>query len=856
MDVRDEGQELLALADLQTQAMSAFMAALSAAHADQDAAYEHYFDLARRWLAGTEEFTARWGGPLDPGTVAQTLVQQLNIRADYAEADGDAARARARREEADALTARYLGPVATAYVRRGQVGRLAAQGRFNEALTVLYEVRATLTNAGEALGAMQCVLELANLYEWLCDFERALAALASVREESRPLLAEGPPTALDVLLAVGRQLESIAAGMPDRRGEDLLALRRIAYELVQTEGRIRRRLGEHDRARQLLLHVRDFAAEMGITAAIDFHLAVIDIAQGRLADAEGTLQRIEPELRGLLAPRRPALQLARADLELARREARAGLGATEEGLRGLLTNPDDDLAWKLQQRRGRALAALDQPDDALRAYLDGAGAADRLRRAPLGYRLDSTFVRDKREMFDEAIDLAARRGDAGAAARLIELVKARALSAVLSIPVDRRRPRSPDERRFHTVTARLDALEYAQYSGQGSAAATAERKALLAEREQLLERIRIADPRWRAMSEPAQVNLADTLRLLAEGDRAALTLFFRPGGVVSVLLAGGSARVGCREVDAGTQAALAAYVENLRRWKPEPEAFDASAEFGLTLESLVPADLAEAALAARTLLVVPHGPLHVLPWSGLTAAGRRLVEHTTVGVLPNLSCLALLDGPFPTTPRAALLGAPDYRDIEGRYPQLPGGEAHVEELAAVYGMNLLAPPVIGPALTEAAFQELARRPDGGDAVLHVTCHGSLEAQVPLSSGLLLTGAKVDAGEVAQERLAYPEVFLCACSAGWRPQRVGSLDLAGDDALGLTASFLEAGARFVLVSIPKAAVTATFAYARRWHELRRGGHSPLHAARTTLLEMVGSDPQQAWSWVGMTPYGCR
>ena len=65
----------------------------------------------------------------------------------------------------------------------------------------------------------------------------------------------------------------------------------------------------------------------------------------------------------------------------------------DEGIADLALYPDDDISWKLRWRRGRALAALGQADAALAAYDDAAAIVDSLRKAPLGYRLDSTALR-------------------------------------------------------------------------------------------------------------------------------------------------------------------------------------------------------------------------------------------------------------------------------------------------------------------------------------------------------------------------------------------------------------------------------------------------------------------------------
>jgi CHAT domain-containing protein len=101
-----------------------------------------------------------------------------------------------------------------------------------------------------------------------------------------------------------------------------------------------------------------------------------------------------------------------------------------------------------------------------------------------------------------------------------------------------------------------------------------------------------------------------------------------------------------------------------------------------------------------------------------------------------------------------------------------------------------------------------------------------------------------------------EVVLSACSTAWRPQSTRDLNLSGDDALGLPASFLEAGARFLLASIPPVRAKAAHAFTVAWHRHRRAGQSPLQAYRTVQLDSLAAQPDMVYAWAGMTAYGCR
>ena len=267
------------------------------------------------------------------------------------------------------------------------------------------------------LDRAQTDLQLANVYEWLGDHERALATLASAHDQVAPLLEKGPPSTALVVAGVARQLAGIMRGSNTKEGEVLLALQRIAFEVVQSEARNSRLTGRYDDAERLFMQARPFAVELGIPAGIDFHLAVIAVARGKTATARRLLTSIAPAFEsGLIRPRRGALRQVQADLQLLLGDHGEALALAEDGLRDQTRYPDLDLAWKLQWRRAKALSELGKGAHAVDAFRAAMSDADRLRMAPLGYRLDTTFVRDKLPMAEEAVDTALAHHDAGAVA--------------------------------------------------------------------------------------------------------------------------------------------------------------------------------------------------------------------------------------------------------------------------------------------------------------------------------------------------------------------------------------------------------------------------------------------------------
>ena len=827
--------DLPALAILQERAGAALLALANGGSRPPDVLFERYLELARMFVDQATRFEQASPGFFDLQTVALPLVQQLSTYADHKKAAGDRATSRRLRQEADRVVARYLDAAATAAVRRERAMDAAAEGRFQDALIGLQDAAAVFTEKGDVLETVSTELQLANVYEWLGDHDRALQTLSRAHQRVAPLLSQGPPSAADVASALRRQISAIMAGGKNtRHGEQLLALRNFANEVVQAEARNRRALGEYDLADSLFREARPFVLEMGLAVGVDYHLAVIACARRDVAEAQRLLRQIapafeDPEVR----PRLGALRMLEADVLLLSDRPETALGAADSGLADQSTYPDLDLEWKLQWRRARALAAMQRPVPALAAYRAAMTAADRLRMAPLGYRLDTTFLHDKLPMAHEAIDLACEHGKADDVAWFVELIKSRALAATMSVPRSPLAARSPAELRFDEISRQIDAIAFARYSGSAPSGALQERMRLLDERDTLLEAIRIREPRWRMLSEPAAVNIRDVRAHL--GDRTVLLLLNRGSQVIAVAIDGQGSTAGAKQLSAKSSDAIARFAENLRRRAPNEALFDLTGECGVGVEDLLAEGVISQISNAKKLIIVPHGVLHLLPWACLGIGSQRLFELVAVGILPNLASLPLLDTGACPDPVVALIGAADYSRLT-LYRPLAESALELAEVAAAHPKRVVSPIPTGREATEEAFWHLATACEGNYALLHFSGHGTIEATEPLASGLVLTDSTVDAAELMTRPLPFREVVLSACSTAWRPQAAGGLGLVGDDALGIPASFLEAGARFMLVNVPPVRESVSRQFTVAWHRYRRSGLTPVFHEHRVIAAM--------------------
>jgi CHAT domain-containing protein/tetratricopeptide (TPR) repeat protein len=827
--------------------------------------------------------------PWDLTIIAQPLVQQTLIEADIVDALGEPGEATSLREWAVEIASNHLPALAFARIRRSIAVQRASEGRFNEALTEFEDVRQLFADEGDVIQSAQTALEKAALLEWLGDDERALQVITAagtimarqkgsgapeiedhaIIEEENNLrllgfrdknsqLSSGGPDAWfhQVARALALERQSIAAGRGATGEADRVAAYwRVSVELIEHAARVHKARGEYDLAADLWESVLPDYETLGDASAIEYQLAGIDRARGRFAEARERLKRIEPAFAiGLLSGKVAGLRLLESMVALGLNEPANALRLADEGIAELQNHGDDDLAWRLYWRKGQSLRAMDRSPEALAAYATAAAFVDSLRKSPLGYRLDSMALRAKLPLVEEAIVLAANRGDAASCLRFIEIIKARALSSALSVPAALRTRRSDLEVEFDRVTQRLDALEYQGYSGAaGGAKISEERTELLARRIELMEQIRLRDPRWRGLTAPPPFDPTNLAAALKKRGQAALTLHLHDGIVISVLVVNGRFEVGQQALDPDVAEILDEYAANLI--KPAPDRFRLDpADLHLDAAKLVPADLLEKALSSSSLLVAPHGLLHLLPWASLPFGEKRLFERTAVGLVPNLSCALALDYEPAKEPRAAIAGAASYPELS-QIDYLPFTAVEIKDLSALYAGRLVAPPLVDEAATETAVRELATRDDAGSAILHLSCHGTLSVEDPLGSGVLLSDGKIDAAEWAQMRLHYDEVVLSACSTGWRPQTALGIPLHGDDVLGLPGALLEAGARSIVVSIPKAEDETTAAFMTAYHGRRAAGKSPLVAFCLTQRELLASK-HEPYTWSGLVCYSVR
>ncbi|MGZ4846513.1 MAG: CHAT domain-containing protein [Halobacteriota archaeon] len=802
---------------------------------------------------------------------AGRMISDMSRLADSYQALGEFKKADKIREELIQLSKKYLSEVDAGDWRRKGADAYKQQGRFNEALVALSDVRDIFQQNCDLLNMAKVTTDLAELLEWLCDYDRALVEVKRVSTFVASLLGEREPSTGETTnWSAGKLMEDISEetskdewDLPVVQAMIQQLKRNIDFSSVtlkisQTEANINHALGNYATAERQFLELLKSHSGSLYQTSFHFQLAKIYTSTGRYETALECLKSLEPSFSGFARHKLGVCLACEGHALLGMKLPEQALSKLDVAEQELQNYRDFDSLWKAQWYRGRALNALNRPKDALQTYVNAANIINRFRKAPLGYRLDSAYLRDRLPVFEEAIDLACALDDAATCCLLIEMIKSRILVAAMSIPKVGQTEKLGDiELKLTELSRLIDALEYRAYDEGWTTESQQKRDSLLSSRADLIERIRYSDPRWRSLSEPIPFDLNKTLHLLAQRKQAAVTLFYQPDYVINVLLNGGKCTVAKMKLSAKTKAALATYEQNLQSTKPRPEWFDPSSALGLDAEQLISPEILEEGLQATSLIIIPHGPLHLLPWAGLTFKSKRLFEYCPVGILPNLSCLLSLQTYFWSAPRVGLIGAPDYSSLPN-LPPLRLAEAELQTIEDIYrsSTGVVGRVFSAEEATEANFWQLAKLAGSIGNILHIISHGTFVTGEPLNSGLLLADAKVDAAEIAQSAIRYDEVVLSACSTGYRPTEVQGLALSGDDILGLPGAFLEAGARSILVSIPKARDDVALKFMTLYHEKRTEGLSPLFALQETQKTLLSSSEYPPSLWVGFTAYGCQ
>jgi tetratricopeptide (TPR) repeat protein len=256
---------------------------------------------------------------------------------------------------------------------------------------------------------------------------------------------------------------------------------------------------------------------------------------------------------------------------------------------------------------------------------------------------------------------------------------------------------------------------------------------------------------------------------------------------------------------------------------------------------VAPAELAM--VGAHAVAVVPHGPLHQVPFAALLDhAGTPLLDRAPCLVYaPSVSVLVSAAPASPPPAQPCLAIGFDAADAQ----QLRHTEAEAATVARLCG---------GEAWRgDTGVCERLLQVAEAYRWLHLACHGEFDHDEPLQSSLMLgENQRLSASDIlARMHLRAELVTLSACRSG--VSRV----LRGDEAMGLVRAFLMVGAGAVLVTLWPVEDTSARLFMERFYALLLGDakgdmEQALHDAQRYLRDLRRADIRAHLGAWGETP----
>lgn len=206
----------------------------------------------------------------------------------------------------------------------------------------------------------------------------------------------------------------------------------------------------------------------------------------------------------------------------------------------------------------------------------------------------------------------------------------------------------------------------------------------------------------------------------------------------------------------------------------------------------------ENSLKQHSLVVIPHGILHYIPFNALFDGNKYLIDRFHIRLMPSASAITFLREKKLNKKGGILaFGNPDLGD---RQLDLAFAQKEAIAVAATWANSKVF-------TRKDATEDVLRRHGNSFNYIHFATHGQFNPDVPLQSALLLSPDAHSNGMMTVDKLYSMQldvnlVTLSACETGL--SKVAN----GDDLVGLTRGFLYAGSSSIVASLWKVDDLAT------------------------------------------------
>src|SRR5262249_18745096 len=240
------------------------------------------------------------------------------------------------------------------------------------------------------------------------------------------------------------------------------------------------------------------------------------------------------------------------------------------------------------------------------------------------------------------------------------------------------------------------------------------------------------------------------------------------------------------------------------------------------------------------LVILPHGPLHYVPFHALTDGRTYLVDSFEISYAPSAAVLSLCrsrkrhESHKPRSKAAVSISqAREMVAVGVASPDIPNVEDEIGALGNIF------PGMVKLTGKEATGRNLLRR--ASDArFLHIASHGYFRPDNPMFSYLKLSDSNLTFYNLLDMKLKAEMVTLSACQTG-----VNAV-FPGDELHGLMRGFMYAGASSLVVSLWRASDASTAALMAEMYKHIRAGSTKRAALRTAQIR-VKQDYAHPYYW---------
>ncbi len=763
-----------------------------------------------------------------------------------------------------ALAAFHIGRMSEA-IRLFKLAALNAEGAGLDQLQTNALTRAggLLLQSGHYADALVCFQQALQLYRQRKDQAGealSLARLGAVFAET----GDFAQATLHLQLAL-----PLARSVADQETEATVLRRLVAVE--KGRGNWQSALQYGQAAQALLASTpRTFPY-----AELLYQLASVHAALNQPAKAAELFEQALQIVRTLRLPQAEALALGEyAATQLKSGNPEAARNSATQALRALQhTGGHKHLEARHYATLAEAQRALGQTSEALKSYRAALAALEEARALSIPTEISRAgIVASRQQVFAGAIALLLSQSRKEEAFEVAESYHARAFLDVLAeagLEAEMELT-SAQQQREDQLFERISGLQRELRQPELAPEQAAQLNRKLAEAESALEmyrfELRRANPRYSSVKAPPTIGFARATGLLGKetallefvlGEEHSFAWVLQAGQLASVSL---PARKELEPLVTAFRTAASARVNSIT-------AAQAIAKLKTQSQPLYEKlfqPLEPYLTGARKLIIVPDGVLAYLPFETLAGQPKRpsttapyLIERFAISYAPSASALAALralkQNNTATAKGLIAFGDPIYgkdetAPVKGNatergydFRQLPYTRNEVNEIAALF------PPTERRVFLGAAAQEqnVKSEPLNQYRYVHFATHALIDEEYPARSGIVLSTAAdskedgaLQMGEVMRLKLNADLVTLSACRTG-----LGQL-LKGEGIIGLTRSFLYAGAESVVVSLWNVNDIATASLMKAFYKNLQHGLSKDDALRQAKLGLIRGQ-QQAW-----------